>query len=233
MQNPKEIPSRNHISIGIQSRSKKPLRHSRTHNYTSTLSKTKKRNWTSKKPSLLHSKRKIKRSFNSSFTRGVSKSGSKIQPYRKNSKKGKKKKLNNTGNVLVTAEQSEFDSEIDSSRQLYNGIERIDTDAHQQPLRSLINDHLNKPDISPKRHKSNYKKKRKNSLIKPHIKPYNRSSEKLNKNLRAHQLPPRYKSSTVVHSSEKRKSIKSIMHQKEREISSGKVTKKIFKQISE
>jgi tetratricopeptide (TPR) repeat protein len=237
VQNPKDTSSRNHISIDVQPvqrRSKKPLRHSRTHNYTSTLNKAKKKQRTDEKSSFLNSKKKEWRSTNSSFTRAVSRSGNKIQPYRKSSKKrSKKKKMNNTGNVMITGEESEFESQINSSRQIDSRIERVDTEAHQQPLHSLINEHLSKVDISPKRHKSYYKKKRKNSLIKPSIKPYNHSSEKINKSLRPHQLPPRYKSSTVIHSSEKQRSIRLIMHQKEREMKNGKITKKIFKQISE
>ena len=116
---------------------------------------------------------------------------------------------------------------------MYNHTDFSHIEPKAQALSSMTSKFIKKADISPKRTKSYYKKKRKNSLVKPPIRPYNKSLEKKYKQSKAHPLPPKYKSSTTMNSAEKKRSVKAMLQQRTRDISVTKVTKRIFKQISE
>jgi len=256
------IPSRNHEWLSFQnSNTQNMTSKTMKNNQVDSCKRKKQSKQSNKSHSILHSRKRskndISRGTNNSFSTHhakKSRSSSKIKPYKKPWRSGmswsqkrklKRSNLNHTGTIHIEdrssmVPQQELSISSDNSGSnlgtychMYNHTDFSHIEPKAQALSSMTSKFIKKADISPKRTKSYYKKKRKNSLVKPPIRPYNKSLEKKYKQSKAHPLPPKYKSSTTMNSAEKKRSVKAMLQQRTRDISVTKVTKRIFKQISE
>jgi hypothetical protein len=129
-------------------------------------------------------------------------------------------KLNNISKIKIEDPESMM-RKNNSEDSLYSGsdIRTYDDDLYSRDshsarhedksaINSLIQNHLNKPTISPKRTKSFYKKKIYTKASKPPLKPHWRhNSGTYNKGSKAIQYPSRTKVNTVSNSTRKTPSL--------------------------
>jgi hypothetical protein len=196
----------------------------------------------------------VNSSFNNRNLSRKSRSNHKIKPYSKPWRSGMVKsqkrsqrsdQLNNTNNIKIE-EPELMVLRNDSDKSLYSGSDigeynealysRDNHSARQvnnTAITSLLQNHFNKPNISPKRNKSFYKKKTYTKASKPPLKPYwHRSLDKRNNGAKSSHLHASAKVNTVTNSTEKQR-IPSLIRSKTRDIDMTKVNNKIFKSLSE
>lgn len=196
----------------------------------------------------------VNSSFNNRNLSRKSRSSYKIKPYSKPWRSGMVKsqkrpqrsdKLNNTDNIKIV-EPELMVLRDDSDGSLYSGSDigeyneaLYSRDSHSArqvnhtAITSLLQNQFNKPNISPKRNKSFYKKKTYTKASKPPLKPYwHRSLDKRNKAVKSSNLQASAKVNTVTNSTEKQR-IPSLIRSKTRDINMTKVNNKIFKSLSE